>query len=231
MSRDSSLTSKRELDALIQKFESARAVGSGAYASYLRTHGTNPTTAYLRNVKEATSHYDRSLSNYGSEAESLARGGVPSGYAAYLNLAAEGTLNTAKSKGKSALVRTAEENESGYASYLNNLSGKLRTTVNRMRTQGIRQYNDAFAYTVAAGFDADTADAAAALVSKIEAKPLTNADRNTRVRLLREMIDLSLPRDAAYNYALACGLDANAAAELADMCTSVLEGREETRYQ
>ncbi len=229
--RDSKLTDEELLGQLLETYEASRGKGSQSYRDYMRTRGQNPAAVYDTAMAEAYRLYDHAKAGYGVDGEQLAAGGGASGYAAYLNALRNTRLAERQKDAANAQREAVHANESGYASYLKSLSEKLRTTVNGMRDQQIRQYNDAYAYTLAAGFDSDTAHLAAELVGKMEAKPLSDADKNTRIRLLREMVDLCLPRDAAYNYALSCGMSAEAATELADMCTSVLEGRDPTRYQ
>ncbi len=229
--RDSSLKDEERLDKFIRQFELSRGVGSDSYAAYLRIQGKPATALYQDAVTTANRRYDRALSGYGTNAETLAAMGGASGYAAYLNRAAAQSLAADKKEAVGLRADIDRENESGYAAYLSTLSNKLRTTVDSMRAQQIRQYNDAYAYTLAAGFDNDTAHLAANLVEGMESKPLSATEKNIRMRLLREMIDLSLPRDAAYNYAMSCGIDAEAAAELADMCASVLGGHTQIPIQ
>ncbi len=221
--RESALKEQETLAAFIKKYQESRGVGSQNYAAYLKTYGTSADRAYGEALTAAHRTVERTAPRYGTGGESLAKAGSSSGYAAYLDTLSRRALDAKRKEALALYTEADAENQKGYAEYLSRLSSSLGTTINRMRSQSIREYNDAYAYTLAAGFDDETAHLAADLVTGMEDVPASLNEQKLRQNLLERMVYLGLPRDVAYDYALSCGVTSTVAAELAEACKKALE--------
>ncbi len=228
--RDSAFKNQERINSFLKTYEETHKVGGKSYVDYIRTRGKNARDIYTDAQTDAHRTHDRTLSTYGEHAESLGRAGGVAGYADYLNSEAASILATKKAAARHTSMEAQQENLNGYADYVRSETGKMRTIINQMRTQGIVGYNDAYAYALATGMEDSFARLAADLIDGMEAKPLSNAEQSARNNLIREMVELSLPRDAAYQYAMSCGIDSKSAADLADQVTEVLTKREQNRY-
>ncbi len=228
--RESALTDKTRMAQFLAKYKASRGAGSQGYADFMKARTKTSDSAYAAALSDARIRHERSLAGYGVDGEQLMRRGGADGYAAYLDNAADARLLSDTRQAERSYTADRESENQDYREYLESRATALRTTINSMRMQGIRNYNDAYAYTLTAGFDSDTAHLAADLVGAMEAKPLNVNAQNMRKNLLEQMVRLSLPRDAAYRYALSCGISAEEAAELADACELALGRYTETLY-
>ncbi len=228
--RDSKLKNDALLEDFIKQYQATRGVGTQSYADYLRNYGKNAAKLYNDAYTAAHRTHDRSRAGYGIRGEELANLGGAGGYAAYLDRAARNTLARDTRQARETGDRAMTENLTGYSAYLENESDRLRRTVNNMREKGLVVYEDAYAYALTAGISPENADLAAKLIDGMEEEKLSPAETNARSALLQQMVDLYLPLDAAYNYAMASGLDSKSARDLAETAAYILANREIQRY-
>ncbi len=167
--------------------------------------------------------FDRAQGGYGKRAEWLASQGGAAGYAKY--------LSDRTNKKRIAGLRTAREgydtatrqNKAGYAAYLESATNRLRNVINSMRSQGINVKEDAYAYALTAGIDQENALVAADLVSGMEETAPSFKELEIRAQVMVSIINNFLPRDAAYEYARACGLSSKTAADIAASAEEIMK--------
>ena len=212
-----SKSKKETLADFLSQYEKVMRVGSGSFAAYLTRNGINPNATYDQALKDARSTYERSISEYGTRAERLGRAGLTgSGYSDYLSGLAYSTYQGARERAGESRTDLMRESAGDYAGYIADLGEQNRKTLNALQTQGISDYDTAYAYAVSTGLDGDAAKMMATLVSSLGVKSKNTATVKQRTTILSHIIKLNLPRDAAYIYALSCGVGEDVAAAIAD---------------
>ncbi len=218
------MSKKSSMQEYLDLYESLR--GSGSYSKWLKQQGVTPKDA-RGEIGNALSDYLRGLPTYGAKAESLGQKGL--GKSGYSHLLAEeegqklsGRIANAKQDAREAMG----EHLPTYYEYLTRMGEGAEGVVEELRTQGISTYDTAYAYSLNAGLDKDTAALTATLLSNMESKPKNAATVQQRATILNRMLELDLTRDAAYAYALSCGVGEEVAKELADAVYTVAAGQE-----
>ena len=95
------MSSSKTLDEFVKTYIQNKAKSSSkeSYADWLRANGINSEKIYSDSIRDITADYERAKSNYGSNAESLAKLGLTaSGYSDYLTSRAYAALQERKSK-------------------------------------------------------------------------------------------------------------------------------------
>ena len=136
-----------------------------AYEEYVRRKGTNYDAIAKSETQNAVTKEAKSLSGYGSLAESLSGNGLlDDGYAKYVKAKIRGNTQTKLAEIEQARADAARTTRQGYLSYLDNYNQSqqkiLRDVTERLterrETDPIRIYE----YAVESGLNADAAEAA-----------------------------------------------------------------------
>lgn len=205
-------------------YESLR--GPSGYSRWLREQGIDPQGEAKALQNQARVEYARELPTYGARAESLGRTGLGnSGYAGYLKGEADQRLTARMQEAGAGARDTVQEGLSAYRDYLSRAGQEAEFVVTELQNQGIRAYDTAYAYSLNAGLDKDTAALTATLLSNMENKAKNAATVQQRATILNRMLELGLPRDAAYAYALSCGVGEDVAKELAEAVYTATVGQ------
>lgn len=129
-----------------------------------------------------------------------------------------------------SLLSAEDQTKSGYASYLTQRNQATLKLANTLLNRGVRDYDTAYAYALASGADETGAEIAARLSEQLRADSDPASLISLRVRILTRLVSLELPQDAAYNYALSCGVSEEVAEELARAASNALNNRWGNHY-
>jgi hypothetical protein len=229
VSTTESTEEQTSLQDFLKLYEKVRGSHSASYATWLSQNGLNPTSDYDEALTDANRVYDRALSGYGSRAEQLAQAGLSgSGYSDYLTGQAYATLQTARQNALDSLQENIRKNASSYASYLESQGQSTKSMLGTLQNKGITDYDTAYAYALSGGLDEASATLTATLISQMKNKASNSATVKQRVTILNRLVELNLPRDAAYSYAISCGVGEEIASELADAATEALNQKNQS---
>ena len=136
--------------------------GAKSYQEYVRTNGGGFKDSYLAGVSKALTNRKKSLSGYGSVAESLASDGLNGGYAERINDIAEEKL----SERLDALTLERQQRESqlltGYSKYLDGIKKKRESLKNSVAKKliegGVLNPDAAYSYGIGMGLTESEAD-------------------------------------------------------------------------
>lgn len=219
---------KSSHDAFIEAYERREQYDGGAgYAEWLKANGSKTDASYARAVTDANLSYDRALEGYGAKGEKLATMGLDEGgYSAYLSSQRELARDAALAEAREAYTEARQSDEKGYAAYLRARNSQTASLLKSLTASGISDYQTAYDYAIGMGATPDNAEMVASLAGAWSDKTeVSGSEGVMRLRVIGSIIDLELPPDAAYAYALACGLNDTTAKEVADAATEALEKR------
>ena len=201
-------------------------LGAG-YAEWLKSNGSKTDASYAAAVKDATLAYDRALEGYGAKGEKLVGLGLDEGgYSAYLSSQRAHVRDAALAEAREQYDADRLTDEKGYAAYLRSRNSQTATLFKSLTASGISDYQTAYDYAISMGATPDNAEMVAILAGEWADKTeVSGSEGVMRLRVIGSIIDLELPHDAAYAYALACGLNDSTAKEVADAATDALEKR------
>lgn len=215
----------------LKLYEKLRGGTSASYARYLAQSNVDPEGAYAKAVTAAKNTYARALSEYGTTAEKLARKGLgDSGYSALLAEGVRDRYQSALEQAERQRTQNVQQNISGYADYLLKEGKAAKSMVGELQNKGVSDFDTAYAYALTSGLDKDTATLTATLVGQMANKAAGTTAVKQRVTILRRLVELNLPRDSAYAYALACGVGDEVAGELADAATRAVQERNQNHH-
>lgn len=175
-----------------------------SYRKWLEANGVDYEGIYAESIRDINSDYQRRKSEYGSNAESLADIGLnASGYSDYVNAAAYSEMQRRKTGAKEKLLENERQNRAGFGEYVRNLrdtEDKAYTAVvDKIKSEGITDFDSAYEYAVSAGLSDDAAKAAA--------ESGTGLAKNALIKqVLSTIISKGFNSKQAKNYALASGL-------------------------
>lgn len=185
-----------------------------SYADYILKNGTDPAPVYADTLKNAITVYEKSLPTYGEAAEKLGRGGMAgSGYGAYLEEAAGEIMRSAEETAAKQAEAGARKNRSDYAAYLEGEREKAETlrkqVASSIGNKKIFDADTAYQYAVISGLGDSDAAATATVATAV-------ARDEKKKEVTERAIRYGLGYQAAYRYAVACGLDGEAAEMIAE---------------
>ena len=192
-----------------------------SYADWLRLNGINAEKIYSDSISDITVDYARAKSQYGANAEALARLGLnSSGYSDYLSGKAYGEMQKSKSNAKSKYVESTNKNAAGYEDYLSQYTKAenkiFESIVDEISGKGIIDFTQAYSYAIGAGLGEDAAKAAAKTGSDLSRTALKKSIVNT-------VITKQLTSGEAKEYALQLGLGEEEADEIAEFAKKTNE--------
>ncbi len=219
---------KSSHEAILEAYQRQQAYDLGeGYAAYLKANGSATLDSYREAVQAAELAYARDREGYGARGERVASLGLnDSGYSAYLATAREREREAAIHEARKEYDAASRLDEKGYAAYLKGRNQTTMSLFKHLTASGITDYETAYDYARSMGASSAHAEMIATLAGEWGDKALVSSSEGImRLRVIDSIIDLELPPDAAYSYALACGLNESVAKELADVATEALEKR------
>ncbi len=211
------------IEAYLKKKEYDKKVG---YALWLEEHG-NADRDYQKAVGEAEELYHRNLSTYGVTGEQLARNGLGvGGYGDYLTMAAKEAGDAAKEAAYRTYLTDKREEKEDYSAYLKQVSDRTTQAIKALLGLGVQDATTAKQYALGLGLGERDADLVSTLVGEMGDKKIpSDAEKSIRLRILNQAVELMLPVDATYAYALSCGMTEEDAAEISQAVKAVLDGK------
>lgn len=213
-----------------QRADNAEApVAEDGYTAWLRTYGADSKGTYARAMQAADAAYDRAESGYGARGETLARAGLTaSGYGDYLRGVAYAERGRARETAAEARETTDAENRAAYAAYLTAQGERNRKVLNGVKRQGITTTEEAYAYAKTCGMGEEDARTVAALVGQMRANG-SGVSVHQKVTVMQYMVNLELPREVAYGYALSCGMSEEEAREMAEAADAAVAAKNKNK--
>ncbi len=218
------------MEEFLKAYKRARGYDSRHYADYVRTRGEDSGALYTDAVADASHTYDHALASYGAGGEALARQGGAAGYAAYLDKTAKDTLDANMQAARDTYTEASDKNRTGYADYLAKGTDRIRRIISDIYNNGIYLREDAYAYALSAGADEENAYLIADLIDGMEDKQASVKEMKARARIFTEMLTQFLPRDAAYEYARACGIRSDIAMQMAESAEKIITWNQNIKY-
>lgn len=209
--------------------DNAEAPAEDGYTAWLRTYGADGKGAYARAMQEADAAYDRAESGYGARGEALARAGLTaSGYGDYLRGVAY--AERARTRESAAVTRetTEAENRAAYAAYLTEQGKRRGEVLSGVKRQGITTTEEAYAYAKTCGMGEADARTIATLVGQMRASG-SGVSVHQKVTVMQYMVNLELPREVAYGYALSCGMSEEEAREMAEAADAAVTAKNKNK--
>ncbi len=214
------------LDELTRRREAANR--PKGYSEYLSQTLDDAKSAL--DAAKGTAELDRrrSAPGYGALGESLGRRGLgTSGYADYLTDAAEGRYRNARENAEQGYADAKRRAEADYEEYLEQHSAEedesLRRAIRRMASDGIESYAEGYRYAVAEGLSGERAELFARMCDAYGSRDFRDGGTDTRIAILREIMQNGLDYESAYLYARAVGASGGIAKKIAEYAASVRE--------
>lgn len=195
------------------------------YASWLKQYGTDAAKVYADAARAADGTYARSGSRYGARGESLGRSGLTgSGYGDYLDGVARSDRAKALEDATAAGEAAAEGNRRGYAEYLVKQGTRRKSILSSIRGQGITDPEVATAYAAACGMNETDAALVGSLVGQMRESG-SGVSVHQKVKVMQYMVNIGMPRETAYVYALSCGMTESEAREMAEAAEAAVNAK------
>lgn len=201
-----------------------KAEAGEGYANWLNNNGSGAKETYANALRAAEIAYESSLGGYGVQGERTGRAGI-GGYSAYLDDRARAARRDAKETASAAYEASRTADRRGYAAYLENKHARTMQIIKNLTNKGIGDYQTAYDYALAVGADPNLAGVIASVAGEWEGQTDGLTNSNLRLSILKRVVDLNLPEDASYRYALACGLDEESAREIAAAATQAIQNQ------
>lgn len=212
-----------------QRTDNAEAPAEDGYTSWLRTYGADGKGTYARAMQAADAAYDRAESGYGARGEALARAGLTaSGYGDYLRGVAYAERARAQESAAAARETTEAENRAAYAAYLAEQGERRKKVMSGVKWQGITTTEEAYAYAKTCGMGEEDARTIATLVGQMRASG-SGVSVHQKVTVMQYMVNLELPREVAYGYALSCGMSEEEAREMAEAADAAVTAKNKNK--
>ena len=201
------------------------------YAAWLAAYGTDAGAAYDASVREANQTYDRAGSAYGAGGETLGRAGLgSSGYGDYLDGVAYAEKIRAQESAAQKKLDIDKANREGYAAYLTAQAERAQSTLNAIRLQKITDEDTAYEYAKTCGMGEEDARMISRLVGEMNTGEETSTSAvRQRVTIMQYMVSMEFTRDAAYAYALSCGVGETIARQMAEATESAVEAKNKNK--
>ena len=161
---------------------------------------------------------------YGQTAESLGQASVTdSGYAARLSE----RLNEQRSAAASDIAeKTASEQAESERAYLDRVTAAREKVKSALVSRHATDYASAYRYAIYNGLEKQEAKKVAnEAILEVQDTDYTATSSTTRMQVLNRIISYQLGYDAAYRYALACGLNRTDAEAVARAANDVNQAR------
>ena len=189
------------------------------YAAWVSRYGTDTDGIYREALRAANAAYARALATYGALGETLGRAGLTgSGYGDYLTGVAYAARASAEDAALKESYATEQKNRQSYAAYLTEQQDRAKDLLTTLRKEGVTDADLAYTYAKTCGISDENARTISTLIGKMSAAGTTASlsEIRERVTVLQYVIRAGLTRDAAYAYAISCGIRQDVAKELAD---------------
>ncbi len=189
------------------------------YRRWLSENGIKSEKIYADSIRDITSDYKTSKSEYGALAESLSSLGLTaSGYSDYLNGKAYSEMQKRKESARNKYAENELKNRKGYSEYLTALAKEEKSNyenvVSAIADAGILDYEKAYKFALEQGLSESSAELAAKNASD-------SVRRKTRENALKTIIGQNFGRTQALEYSLALGLSESEAEELAEYADKI----------
>ncbi len=205
------------LENFLALYEREKGGSSPSYAKWMVQNGYTPLQDLQDGIEDAYRTYDRGSAAYGVTGEKLGQMHLAgSGYSEYLDQKAKDRLGTDMAAAQEEYQETLGKADKGYAAYLRQQGSRTKSVIRSLDTQGVTDYDTAYAYGLISGLSGESAKIAATYITSITDKAVSQTVIRQRMSLLSQMIRLNLPKDVAYNYALSCGVTDEVAKELSE---------------
>jgi hypothetical protein len=205
------------LEDFLTLYEKEKGGSSPSYARWMAQNGYAPEQDLDAAIKDAYRTYDRGGAEYGVTAEKLGQMHLAdSGYSDYLDQAAKDRFGTDMRRAQEDYQETLGKASRGYETYLRQTGARTKSVIRALDTQGVTDYDTAYAYGLISGLTSESAKIAATYVETMTDRGASQTVIRQRMSLLSQMIRLSLPKDVAYSYALSCGVTEEVAKELSE---------------
>ena len=180
---------------------------------------------YDHAAKAADITYARSDSRYGVRGETLARAGLTgSGYSDYLDGVAYATRAKALSDAAEQMADTTRRNRLSYAEYLEKQGTRRQSVLGGIKGQGITDAKVAGAYAKACGMSDEDAEIIGTLVGEMRESG-SGVSVHQKVKVMQYMVNLEMPQETAYAYALTCGMTEKEAREMAEATEAAVKAK------
>lgn len=205
--------------------------GESGYAAWLAAYGTDAGAAYDASVREAERTYDRAGSGYGAQGEALGRAELTgSGYGDYLDGVAYAAKIRAQESAAEKRLEADKANRAGYAAYLTEQAERAQSTLNAIRLQKITDESIAYEYARTCGMGDEDARTISRLVGQMNTGEETSTSAvRQRVTIMQYMVSMEFTRDAAYAYALSCGVGERLARQMAEATESAVAAKNQNK--
>ena len=185
-----------------------------SYQEYIMHGGKGAAIVASDRKLSAENNYSRSLSSYGKHAETLAEGGLlGSGYANYINKAAEQKRKNELDMALGGALSIAAQNKASYSEYIEKIAEQSKKeqekVLNRLEDSMITDYKTAYDMATKLGLSSDAADAVAKLVSETSIKKLSD-------KAIIDVVDKRMTKEQAQKYAEGLGLPAQEVEKIAN---------------
>lgn len=218
------LSALRTVGSRTEKNNGAKPDNNG-YAAWLKLYGTDAQAAYDTAARAADNAYDRSGSRYGARGEALARAGLTdSGYGDYLDGVAYATRAKALSDAAERQATVARENRRSYVEYLEAQGERRQSVLGSIKGQGITNAEVAGAYARACGMSDEDAEMIGTLVGEMRESG-SGVSVHQKVKVMQYMVNLEMPMETAYAYALTCGMTEKEAREMAEATEAAVSAK------
>ena len=175
-----------------------------SYQKWLSANGIDSAGIYGESIRDISSDYEKRRSEFGKNAEGLADIGLTaSGYSDYINAAAYSEMQRRKAGAKAKLTENEAENRKGFSDYVEKMreseEAAYASVIDKLRSDGITDFDTAYEYAVSVGLSEEAAKAAAESGTGL-------ATRELFQKVLDTIISKSFNAKQAKSYALAAGL-------------------------
>ena len=215
------MTKKTTLEDFVKNYiqNQENSTAKSDYGRWVSENGIDSQKIYDDSIRDITSDYKKSKSEFGSLAESLSSLGLTaSGYSDYLNGKAYYAMQKRKEGAKNTYVENERQNLKGYSEYISSLAkdaeSNYKNVVNTIKNAGIADYDEAYNFAIAQGLSESSAELAARSASDTVKKKI-------RETALKTIIAENFSGSRALQYSLALGLPESEAQELAEYANKI----------